>query len=231
MDNLTFVPVADLSGNTDIELLSENDWKHGEQVMKRLTEDKRRRMIRIIELQEKISTIDNTIDTYMQIWADMYQKYNLMCDLQQNLQLQTSTDSLEKLRNALPGMIMRTMYIPSITTMNISVENASLDPTYFHLWNHFYPIRQEIRNCMENKIIYTDELEIHYAQLEKYKEYFKELIPKSTTVLYCGACNETDKQFMAFNPCGHVLCIDCAPRLENCHMCRKKIKSRMSLYL
>jgi hypothetical protein len=212
----------ELSGNTDITLLSEDEWKQGQKVMSRFIEDKNRRMIRIMELQEKISMIDKTIDTYSQIWVEMYQKYNLMCDLQQNLQT---------LRNALPRIIMRTMYIPGITTMNINDENASLAPEYFHLWNQFLPIRKEIRHCMEDKITYTNEINSHYEQLEKYKEYFRDIVPRSSTTLYCATCNESDKQFMSFNPCGHVLCVDCAPRLENCHMCRKKIKSRMSLYL
>jgi hypothetical protein len=221
----------ELSGNTDIALLSEDDWKQGQQVMRRFVDDKRQRMIRIMELQEKISMIDNTIDTYSQIWAEMYQKYNLMCDLQHNLQTQSSTSSLDRLRNALPGMIMRTMYIPGITTLNINEESASLAPEYFHLWNQFLPIRKDIRDCMEDKITYTNEINSHYEQLEKYKEYFRDIVPRSSTTLYCATCNESDKQFMSFNPCGHVLCVDCAPRLENCHMCRKKIKSRMSLYL
>lgn len=54
----------------------------------------------------------------------------------------------------------------------------------------------------------------------------KELDPEKE----CCICIIKERS-IAFVPCGHaVCCSDCGPKLKDCPVCRKKIKTRLQLF-
>ena len=46
----------------------------------------------------------------------------------------------------------------------------------------------------------------------------------------CNICRIKREGVMAFNPCGHIACCNCASKLSDCHLCREKIKHKIKLY-
>lgn len=46
----------------------------------------------------------------------------------------------------------------------------------------------------------------------------------------CNICRIRQKDVMAFNPCGHTACCNCASKLVDCHLCRVKITHKIKLY-
>eukprot|EP00933_Yihiella_yeosuensis_P043376 TRINITY_DN38142_c0_g1_i1.p1 TRINITY_DN38142_c0_g1~~TRINITY_DN38142_c0_g1_i1.p1 ORF type:complete len:178 (+),score=25.78 TRINITY_DN38142_c0_g1_i1:78-611(+) len=55
---------------------------------------------------------------------------------------------------------------------------------------------------------------------------------KSNVVRQCGICME-ELPVIALNPCGHILCTDCAQRFspgENCPACRQQVQSHQNLF-
>lgn len=45
----------------------------------------------------------------------------------------------------------------------------------------------------------------------------------------CNICCTHDVS-IAFEPCGHVCCTDCASQLNSCHMCRTSIRKKLTLF-
>jgi hypothetical protein len=59
-------------------------------------------------------------------------------------------------------------------------------------------------------------------------------LPEPAYILAPCVCNicEDMKANQVFNPCGHIVCKKCLPKLNNvCHICRSKIKGAITLYL
>ena len=59
--------------------------------------------------------------------------------------------------------------------------------------------------------------------------------PKSEPeVLECAICldkiGEENRHQIAFAPCGHSCCNECAPHIQKCHVCRELIRSKVRLY-
>lgn len=44
----------------------------------------------------------------------------------------------------------------------------------------------------------------------------------------CAICLDRKKQIAFF--CGHQVCVQCSPGIQNCHICRKPIQGRIQLY-
>lgn len=50
----------------------------------------------------------------------------------------------------------------------------------------------------------------------------------------CSICYEEvgeDLKMVAFNPCGHTSCEKCAPKINECHVCRQKVISKIRVHL
>ena len=45
----------------------------------------------------------------------------------------------------------------------------------------------------------------------------------------CAVCMDKEKD-VALDPCGHRVCAECAPSLNECPMCKQNIDRRMRLY-
>lgn len=54
--------------------------------------------------------------------------------------------------------------------------------------------------------------------------------PTSPSAVTCKVCLDKDVQ-VVFVPCGHTACLECAPALGRCHLCRKPIERYIRLYM
>lgn len=59
-------------------------------------------------------------------------------------------------------------------------------------------------------------------------DHFKSLGANSNPE--CNICWTKRKNVMAFTSCGHTACCNCASKLTDCHICRKKITRTIKLY-
>lgn len=231
----------------NIPSISTNEWEESTELLNRMIQKKKSTMFRILQIHEKVASINKMLESYSSIWDTMYEKFNLLCTFQQNATLQLSllspptfppyTDNIQItshsseviLRNSMITTIRSPITYPHITDIS-SQCNSIIDDNYLTLWNFFRPLREIIQHTQKEKKLLEKELEEHYAEMEKYKAYFVELIPRSSNQLSCGICQEVDKKYTVFIPCGHLSCMDCGVQLRSCHICRKKITTRQPLY-
>jgi len=68
--------------------------------------------------------------------------------------------------------------------------------------------------------------------IQKYSGLRDILIPQRTATTTDPVCNicMTEVAIMAFAPCGHIFCTNCAKRTSICHVCRQGIVSRIRVY-
>ena len=226
--------------------LSDGEWKEGQILLQRMIDKKKYSMVRILQLQEKITSIDKMVENYSSLWDGMHEKYNILCSFQQNLILQKSllhppdfppyTDRQVKpskttediLRESMITTLHTPISYPHITSKECTDTSGS---AYRMPWDYFSPMRQTIQEVLKEKEKYQKEMDDQYAELEKYKQYFSELVPRPASQLYCGICHEVDKKYTMFVPCGHLSCTDCSVQLISCHICRVRIKNRHPIFL
>ncbi|OAF68083.1 hypothetical protein A3Q56_04182, partial [Intoshia linei] len=85
-----------------------------------------------------------------------------------------------------------------------------------------------------NEIIRNEPIKTQYKALEISKnidgdmEELKDRIDELEYTITCLICLDNQRDIV-FN-CGHTVCKSCSIKLEECHICRKKIKSKNSLY-
>jgi hypothetical protein len=227
--------------------IANSEWEESQKLLQRMIDRKKYSMLRILQLQEKITSIDKMVDAYSNLWDGMYEKFNILCNFQQNIILQESLSkppdfppyttnqqsistvtSEDILRNSMITTIHTPIAYPRITAETRDDTGGS---SYRILWDYYQPLRRSIKSVLKEKEKYQSELESEYKEMEKYKHFFGELVPKSSNQLYCGICHEVDKKYTTFVPCGHLSCTDCSIQLINCHICRARIKNRHPIFL
>jgi hypothetical protein len=106
----------------------------------------------------------------------------------------------------------------------ISLENPGVDG--FEETMEAYIQKQFEKHPIES--LYWD----YIYTIQKYSGLRDILIPQRTAATNEPVCNicMTEVAIMAFAPCGHTFCTNCAKRTSICHVCRQGIVSRIRIY-
>jgi len=69
--------------------LTDQEWMDGQSLLQKLVQKKKATMLRVLQLQEKISSTDKLLGSYEEQWDEMYERFNRLCSFQQNIVLHT----------------------------------------------------------------------------------------------------------------------------------------------
>ena len=86
-----------------------------------------------------------------------------------------------------------------------------------------------------NRILQNKEDEINRIQRDKEDEInrIRTEAANNTSTASCTICLQefsNDRYKVAFNPCGHCCCHECAPQIQPCHECRRHIQNKVRLF-
>lgn len=64
----------------------------------------------------------------------------------------------------------------------------------------------------------------------RFRKLLMKTSPQEIKINICSVC-ATNKINICINPCGHVFCLSCTDKMNNCGMCRGTISSKIKVYL
>jgi len=89
----------------------------------------------------------------------------------------------------------------------------------------------EIENDIAYSIESEDEVIEHIVNENEVIEQFSgEVDEEATEVISCKICLVNTPKVI-FTTCGHSACFSCSNKLNNCHICRKRISKKIKIFL
>jgi len=96
-------------------------------------------------------------------------------------------------------------------------------------WFKYWLRRHMLRIVLEMMIRQTGKINEELSDEIINEKFSDEVDEETTEVISCKVCLVNTLK-VVFS-CGHCTCIGCANKLNDCHICRKKISKKARLYL